>query len=95
MERKTNLLRRMLDFGELEEEGMPGQSIVELLGNNRVLIENHRRVIEYDLARVCIRVSFGTITILGSNLRLRAMTAGKLIIAGNIDRIDICRGSGV
>ena len=82
----------MLDSSGLEDECIPGQSVVELLGGNRALIENHRRVIEYNLARICIRVSFGTVQVLGRNLRLQAMTGRKLLITGEIDRLEICRG---
>ena len=82
----------MLDSGGLEDECVPGQSVVELLGGNRALIENHRRVIAYDLSQICIRVSFGTVQVHGRNLRLQAMTGRKLLITGEIDRIDICRG---
>lgn len=95
MDRKFDLLQRMLDFGGLEEECIPSQTVIEFLGEHRALIENHQRVIEYDLNKVCVRTSFGVIMILGSNLQLRALTGCKLIITGRIDRMDICRGNGI
>ncbi len=92
MDEKKRILQRLLDSNGLEEEVIPGQSVVELLGDRRVLVENHRRIIEYDLDRICLQLNFGVIQILGCNLRLRAMTGRKLLIAGKIDRIEICRG---
>lgn len=92
MEEKKGLLQRLLESGGLEEETIPGQSVVELLGDNRVLVENHRRIIEYDLTRICLQLNFGTIVIVGCNLRLRAMTGRKLLITGKIQQIELCRG---
>lgn len=92
MKDARNFLQQVLDSAGLEEEMLPGQTVVELLGDQRALIENHRQVVGYDLTRVCIRVSFGMLQVLGCNLRLRAMTGRKLLITGTIDRIEICRG---
>ena len=92
MKDKKGILQQILDSSGLEEECIPGQSVLELLGDNRILIENHRQIIAYELSHIWIRVSFGTIQIFGCNLQLRAMTGRKLLITGKIDRIDICRG---
>jgi sporulation protein YqfC len=92
LKEKRSILQQVLDSAGLEEEGVPGQSVIELLGDSRALIENHRQVVGYDLSQICIRVSFGTVQIFGCNLRLRAITGQKLLITGKIDRIDICRG---
>ena len=92
MDEKKRILQRLLDSSGLEEEGIPGQSVVELLGDRRVLVENHRRIIEYDLNRICLQLNCGAIQIVGCNLRLRAMTGRKLLITGKIDRIEVCRG---
>ena len=59
MSNSKSILRNLLDSGGLEDECIPGQSVVELLGDNRVLIENHRRIIEYELERIRIGVSYG------------------------------------
>lgn len=71
---------------------MPGQSVVELLGDNRVLVENHRRIIEYDLERACIAVSYGKVIIMGCNLQLRHVASRKLLVTGRIERIELYRG---
>lgn len=89
---KKSLWRNLLDQGGLEEEMLPGQSVVELLGDNRVLIENHRRIMEYEREQMCIRVSFGSVRILGCNLQLRHVTGRKLLITGNVERIELHRG---
>ncbi len=92
MARKTSVFQRLLDEVDLSEEALPKQPIVELLGDGRVLIENHRGVIQYGSNQIRARVSFGTVCVVGSNLRLRLMTGEKLVILGRIDGVEIQRG---
>ena len=92
MSNRKSILRNLLDSGGLEDECIPGQSVVELLGDNRVLIEYHRRIIEYELERIRIGVSYGVVCIAGGNLRLRHVTSRKLLITGRIDRLELHRG---
>lgn len=92
MARKTSVFQRLLDEVDLSEEALPKQPIVELLGDGRVLIENHRGVIQYGSDQIRAQVSFGTVCVVGSNLRLRLMTGEKLVILGRIDGVEIQRG---
>lgn len=92
MTNRKSIWRNLLDSGGLEDECIPGQSVVELLGDNRVLIENHRSIMEYEFERICIGVSYGMVCIVGGNLRLRHVTRRKLLISGNIERLELHRG---
>lgn len=89
---KARVLQRMLEQADLGEEVLPREPVVELLGDGRVLIENHRGVTEYCTQRIRANVSFGTVGVVGSNLRLRLMTGEKLVITGQIDSIEVLRG---
>ena len=92
MKRKRYILQYVLDSSELGDESLPGQSVVELLGDSRIIIENHKRILQYDPLMISIRFSFGTLSIIGCNLQLRSMIGHKLLITGKIDRIELCRG---
>ncbi len=89
---KRSVLRQLLDDAGLEDEALPMQSVVELLGDGRVLIENHKGVIEYGSDAIAARVAFGAVRVVGVNLRLRLMTAQKIVIVGRIDAIELTRG---
>lgn len=89
---KRSLFEYMFDRMALEEEPTPVQSVVELLGDNRVLIENHKGVKQYSAEMIQIGVSFGCIAVFGCNLRLRLMTAEKLVIMGQIRKIEVLQG---
>ena len=82
------------DFWErfnLPGESLPGQVLVEITGENRVLIENHRGVREYSREKIGINVQYGVLLVCGSCLELRCMTREMLVICGKIDGITLKR----
>ena len=85
------IIQQILDKTKLSDECIPGKPVVELLGDCRLLIENHLGIIEYHCDRISIRVCYGMIIVKGSNLKLRQMSGGKLLIAGIIDCIGVKR----
>lgn len=76
---------------DLQEEALPGQTVVELFGERRVLIEHHCGITEYSRDRICVRVKYGVVRICGSSLRLAKMTADQLVVTGRIDSIGLVR----
>lgn len=77
---------------ELEGEPLPRQPLLELLGNQRVLIENHCGLLEYGDTQMCIKVKNGMIRICGKGLGLALMSRERLIICGCIDTVQLLRG---
>ena len=87
-------MRGMFDFWEhlnLLGESMPGQVLVEIVGQNRVLIEHHHGILEYSHEKISVNVKFGVIQVFGENLRLSCMTKAQLIISGKIDCVALKR----
>lgn len=76
---------------DLEEETMPGQTIVEIAGQTRVLIENHLGVKGYSREKIIVCVRFGEIHVCGSNLELRRMSKQRLVIRGKIVQVTLNR----
>ena len=85
-------LQRLMDTVDLPEESLPRQTVVELLGDGRVLIEQHKWVVEYSPERIGVRVGFGVVSVTGEKLRLGLMTCEKLVILGKISSIELTRG---
>lgn len=92
MKKRQSIVRQLLDNVDLPEESLPHQSVVELLGDGRVLIEHHKGVLEYGPERIGVRVGFGAVCVTGTGLRLGLMTCQKLVILGRIATIEIVRG---
>ena len=92
MKSKGSFLDKMAYAMDLPGEALPGQPLVELIGQGRVLIENHRGVVQYGDTEICARVSYGCIRVCGRELRLMRMNRQQLIISGCVDSIILCKG---
>lgn len=79
---------------DLPGESLPGQVLVEIAGENRVLIEHHRGVREYSRERIGVNVNYGIVEICGSCLDLRCMTRAQLVISGKIEKVILKRRPG-
>ena len=76
---------------DLPGESLPGQVLVEITGENRVLIEHHRGVREYSREKIGVKVKYGVVQVCGSCLELRYMTTEQLVVSGKIDSIQLIR----
>lgn len=63
--------------------------IVELVGQSRLLIENHQGVLSYSLNKIQIKVSYGCVSVTGEKLQLMEMSRVKLVICGRIDGLQL------
>lgn len=91
MKQKVSLIRRITEEVGRSSQLLPGIPIVELAGDKRVLIENHRGVTEYRADRICVAVSYGWIHVEGVCLEICRMTANQLVICGNIQKVSLER----
>lgn len=67
------------------------QTIVELFGSDRVLIENHSGVCQYSGLQIGILVSYGILHVCGCDLELTYMTKERLVITGRIQSVALIR----
>ena len=72
-------------------DGLPGVPIVELAGDHRILIENHRGVVEYGAEKICVKVKYGLLCICGWDMEMARMTNDQLVIVGEIESVTIKR----
>lgn len=91
MARKTTWIRKLFDESNLPEESVGRESVVEILGDGRVLIENHSGVTHYCTDVIEVKVRYGAVCVAGCNLRLRLMSAEKLVVNGTIERVELIR----
>ena len=91
MKQRKGLLERLTDSVVLPEESLPGQPLVELAGDRRVLIENHGGVTEYGREKIRIQVRYGQVCICGRELELARMTRDQLVVMGKIDSVILLR----
>lgn len=91
MGKRRYIWERLADGADLAAEPLPGQPIVEIAGDRRVLIENHFGVKEYSREKIAVKVKYGFVCVCGCNLELVRMTKEQLVISGRIDAVSILR----
>ncbi len=91
MKQKRSWIERLSDRADLPTMALPGLPLVELAGENRILVENHGGITEYGPCRIRVRVRFGQICISGQGLLLTKMTREQLVISGKIDAVTLTR----
>lgn len=94
MSRAHRMLERAAEEMDISGQPIPGQPIIEVAGDRRVLIENHFGITQYCAEKICVKVRYGHITICGCNLVLSKMTRDQLIVMGRIDSVSIHRRQG-
>ena len=87
MGKGEKLWERLMDGADLPDEAVPGQTVVEVIGHNRVLIENHQGVIGYGKEQIRVKVPFGEVHICGGCLSLARMSRERLVVYGRIGQI--------
>ena len=80
-----------LDRLDLPGEQAPGQPLIEIVGNERVLIEHHFGVTEYGCHCICVKVRSGLVYVQGRELVLSRMTRQMLVISGCIETVRLER----
>ena len=86
-----NWMEKLADRADLTDEALPGQPLVEILGEGRVLIEHHQGVTEYSREKIQVKMRYGCLCICGYGLELARMNGDQLVIHGRIDGISIIR----
>jgi len=92
MKEKDGVYRLLMGLS-LPGEIPPGWPLIEILGNQRILIENLDGVSCYDRCTVTVKVRFGAVCVTGDQLELRQMTKSQLVITGKIYGVSLLGGN--
>ena len=65
--------------------------LIELVGDCRVLIENHCSILEYGKERIVIKMKFGCVEICGKGMQLSQLTKSQLVVSGRITGLQLIR----
>ena len=89
---KVRLAEKLQMKLNLCAELMPGQLLIEIIDESRVLVENHCGVILYTQEEICLRSKNGVVRVLGLKLKLACMSKDQLVITGIIQHVDLSKG---
>lgn len=71
-----------------------GNTLLEIVGRDRLVIERHRGISCYADEQIQIRTSYGYLLISGCGLRLCCMSREQLCITGRIDGVKLMGRDG-
>ncbi|MBQ8143422.1 MAG: YabP/YqfC family sporulation protein [Butyricicoccus sp.] len=80
---------KWLPHSPLAEDLTGGLTRLELTGGSRLLIEDHRGILEYTDSVLRIALRRGTIVVTGEGLQLTALTLRELAVSGCIRAIEL------
>lgn len=89
MGKGRRLLERLSDGTGPEGQELSYRPIVEIVGTQRVLIENHFGIMSYSREQILVKVRFGCIRVCGSGLEVLCMTREQLVIRGKICGVSL------
>ncbi|NLI60230.1 MAG: sporulation protein YqfC [Clostridiales bacterium] len=73
---------------ELPKEITLNMPKISLIGNNQMLVENHRGIIEYTPNLIRVNSTVGVIRIQGNELKLRNIATEDIMINGGIKSME-------
>ena len=91
MKRSHKLLENMLEAVSLDTDLQPKIPVLELAGDRRILIENHRSVIHYTHDKIMVQMDYGHVCVTGCGLKLAKLGKEQVVITGRVDEIVLCR----
>ena len=83
--------RHWIEGWKTNAEKLSGDSIIEISSDNRVLVEGHLGICQYQSDTIRVRIQTGCAAISGEKLYLDKMTSEYLIISGKITAVSIER----
>lgn len=92
MRKRKSIFEKLALAADLPDEPIPRLPLIEIAGQRRVLIENHLGVVGYETDRIVVKVTYGTVSVCGSNLELARMIRGQLVISGGIRCVELNGG---
>lgn len=95
MKKNQSILKQVIHGSEIQVQSFSASPLIEVIGCERVLIENHISIASYDTQQIYIRVKYGMILIQGDALKLAYMSKEKLVITGKLGSIHLLNSSSL
>lgn len=86
--KREGFLNRTADIFDLPAEAVAGDSRITVTGNRRIVVENHRGLMEYGENEIGVNCGKSILKIKGEELEIRAMNSEELLITGILFGID-------
>ena len=89
MNQEHSRLQRLRQHLDLPPEATPWQTQITLVGHSEVTIQMHKGIGTYAHDQIQVRIRGGYALIYGEDLEIARMNPSRLVICGNIHRVDL------
>jgi sporulation protein YqfC len=86
--------KRIADALELQHDVALNLPVLHITGNERLLMENHRGLLEYARDRIRIDSPVGVVEIEGEDLAIRSAGRDDVLVTGVIAQVRLNRRAG-
>jgi sporulation protein YqfC len=90
MDRARRLEKAITDYLELPADAVLDLPRLTLVGNSRLVVENHRGISEYQPDLVRLKLSTGELEIKGTGMLLREIKPDAIALEGTIQSLTFC-----
>lgn len=88
LKKLTAAAQDLTDRLALSEELMFASAKLTVMAGSKILVENHRGILEYGTERIVISLDRGKISLSGSQFSIDAMNKNELLISGKLQCVD-------
>jgi len=85
--RKNTQWQRLAGMLEIPQDIVLDLPRITMLGNQQLLVENHKGIIEYTPSLVRIKLNQGELLIAGTNLMLGNLQIEQILVEGTVGEI--------
>jgi len=84
---KTALKRRITTTFELPRDIMLDWPTIRMIGNEELVLSNHKGISEYTKEQVRVKTGLGVVKVLGRGLVIKEIGSDDIVIMGKIDTV--------
>ncbi len=88
LKKRTELLESLADTLKLPSDALAGAAKLTVTAGKRVLIENHRGILEYGAERIVVCAGREKLLLSGTGLHLLGMNRRELLIGGSLQLVE-------
>ena len=82
-------INRLAEAADLQTELLPNQSLIEIFGDCRLLIECHKGILRYSNEEIIVSLKRGLAVVSGEKLSVALMNRNRLVICGLIRSVEL------
>jgi len=82
------MINKLVDFPEETILNLPK---ITILGNNRLIVENHRGIIEFTPQRIRINTPIGILNVCGNDMHINYIIPEEIMLEGDIAIVEFIK----